>query len=206
MPDFLLIRHGETDFVKKGMLAGRLSGVHLNDTGRAQAKVLADTLAGTPIKSLYSSPLERTLETAEPLASALNLPIHPCEGLLETDIGDWAGEKLATLRRQKKIWKVVQHSPALMRFPGGETFAEGQMRIVNELLAIAAAHQPHDLIACVSHADPIKLAIAYFIGLPLDMFQRLVISPGSISRLQISESSSSVIGLNSIPPISIIKT
>lgn len=136
----------------------------------------------------------------------INLPIHPCEGLLETDIGDWAGEKLAALRRQKKIWKVVQHSPALMRFPGGETFAEGQMRIVNELLAIAAAHQPNDLIACVSHADPIKLAIAYFIGLPLDMFQRLVISPGSISRLQISESSSSVIGLNSIPPISIIKT
>lgn len=203
MPEFLLIRHGETDFVKKGLLAGRVPGIHLNETGRNQARAMAETLTGKPIKMIYSSPLERTIETAEPLASALALEINLCDGLLETDIGNWAGEKLTALRRQKKAWRAVQQAPSLHRFPGGETFAEGQIRIANVLLAIAAAHEPNDMIACVSHADPIKLAIAYFIGLPLDMFQHLVISPGSISRLRIDESTSSLVGLNLIPPVSI---
>ena len=195
MPLVLLIRHGENDYVKKGRMAGRLPGVHLNERGRAQAQAVAEKLSGAPIKALYSSPMERALETAEPLASCLGLEVIHRPGLLETDIGEWQDQKWKGLSRLK-LWKTVQNRPSLFRFPGGETFAEGQLRISQEILDLCAQHDPKDLIACVSHADPIKLAVAYFIGLPLDMFQRLAVSPASITALFISEGSSSLLTLN----------
>jgi probable phosphomutase (TIGR03848 family) len=195
MPVFLLIRHGENDFVKQGRLAGRLPDVHLNENGKKQAQVLAERLAGAAIKAIYTSPLERAVETARPLAQALELEMIPCDGLIETDYGEWQGQKLKGLSRQK-IWKIVQSAPARMRFPGGERFADGQYRICQTLDELATRHDPKELVVCVSHSDPIKMAVAYYLGLPLDLFQRLSISPASLTTLWIGEGGSQLINLN----------
>lgn len=200
MPTFLLIRHGENDYVKKGKLAGRLPEVHLNKKGRDQAAAIAEHLKAAPIKAIYSSPLERAVETAQPLAQALNLEMQIRPGLLETGYGDWTDQSLKKLSRLKE-WKIVQAAPSLFRFPNGESFAEAQRRICQELESIACNHEDKDLIACFSHADPIKLAITFYIGLPLDSFQRLGLSPGSISVLHIGKSSSHLAMLNYSPDL-----
>lgn len=195
MPIVLLVRHGENDYVKKNRLAGRKSGVHLNDTGRAQALAVAEKLTGALVKAVYSSPLERAMETAEPFAQALNLEVIPREGLLETDYGEWQDKTLKSLRR-RKLWKVVQGRPSMARFPQGESFAETQHRICREIEALVGQHAEKDIFVCVSHADPIKLAVAYYLGLPLDAFQRLAVSPASITALAIGESYSHLLTLN----------
>jgi len=195
MPIFLLIRHGENDYVKKGRLAGRLPEVHLNEKGRTQALALAEKLAGTPIKAIYSSPLERALETAEPIGKSLNLGVITRQGLIEVDVGEWQDQKIKGLSRLK-LWRTVQTVPSMVGFPGGETFAEAQQRICQDLQVLAAQHEPKDMIVCVSHADPIKLAVSYFIGQPLDMFQRLAVSPGSITALMLGGGASYLLALN----------
>jgi probable phosphomutase (TIGR03848 family) len=195
MPTLLLIRHGENEYVKKGRLAGRLPGVHLNETGRTQAQSVADRLAKAPIKAIYSSPLERALETAEPLARGLGLETIPRAGFLETDYGEWEGQTLKSLRRLK-LWRTVQSAPSLARFPGGESFAECQRRVCQEIEWICSQHEAKDLVACIFHADPIKLAVAFYLGLPLDQFQRLSSSPASITTLIIGEASSHLANLN----------
>lgn len=195
MPLILLIRHAENDYVKQKRLPGRMPGIHLNEKGRAQAQILVEKLKSAPIKAIYSSPLERAMETAEPLASALSLEVIPRPGLIETDIGEWQGKTVKGLSRLK-IWRIVLGTPSLMRFPGGESFSEAQYRICQEIEWMRAQHDPEDLIACVSHADPIKLAIAYYLGMPLDMFQRLSVSPASITALHLGESRSQLLTLN----------
>lgn len=198
MPMVALVRHGENTYVKKGRLAGRLPGVRLNEKGQQQAQLLADRFSKQPVKAIYSSPLERTLETAQPIAQALGLAVVERPGLIETDYGEWQDQKLKGLSRTK-LWKVVQQAPSLMRFPGGEAFVDCQMRVVTEIRALCALHEAKELFICVSHADPIKLAVAFFIGMPLDMFQRLSISPGSITLLSIGETGSHLISLNIEP-------
>lgn len=207
MPTILLIRHGETDFVKKHRLAGRMPGVPLNKTGHAQAEAVANYLKGEPIKAIYSSPIERAYQTAEPIGRELNLEITTRQGLIETEIGEWQNEPLKPLSK-KKIWRIVQMAPSVFRFPGGEAFAETQLRITQELLTLSAMHEPKDNIICVSHADPIKLAIAYFIGLPMDNFQRIQISPASISILQFYEFGAhlAVMNLNADRSLNLPKT
>ncbi len=195
MPTIFLIRHGENEFVKKGRLAGRMTGVHLNERGRQQAEELAEWLSKAPIKAVYSSPLERTVETAEPIATGLNLPVIRRPGLSEVDFGAWQNKTLKQLRR-RKLWPVVQNLPSLARFPDGESFAEAQMRICRELETLVTRHKPKDLLVCVSHSDLIKLAVAYYLGLPLDLFQRLVIAPGSISTLMYGRGAPRLINLN----------
>jgi len=195
MPIILLIRHGETDYVKKGILAGRLPGVPLNEHGRAQAQKLAEKLTGAPIKALYSSPIERAVQTAEPIGAALGLPVIQRQGLIETEIGEWMDVPVKKLNRTK-VWKKVQGAPAIFRFPGGESFADTQHRITAELVALSSQHEPKDIIACVSHADPIKLAITYFLGVPLDLFQRMQISTASISFLHMGEFGAQLVALN----------
>jgi probable phosphomutase (TIGR03848 family) len=195
MTTILLIRHGENEYVKKGRLAGRLPEVHLNEKGIQQAQTVAEKLAGAPVKAVYSSPLERTMETAEPIARVLQLEVVPRQGLIETDFGEWQDKKVKGLSRLK-IWRIVQFAPALMRFPQGESFAECQFRMVQELETLRAQHDPKDLIICVSHSDPIKLVVAYYLGLPLDLFQRLHIAPASISALGISAGGSRLLTLN----------
>lgn len=195
MPIVLLVRHAENEYLSKGLLAGRKPGVHLNENGRKQAQAIADKLKDTPIKALYSSPLERAVETAEPIAAALDLEVITREGLTEVDYGDWQGKTLKSLARLK-IWRHLQHKPSLFCFPGGESFSEAQHRITQEVNRICATHDPKHVIICVSHADPIKLAVAYYAGMPLDSFQRLVIGRASITALSISNVSSQLITLN----------
>jgi len=177
----LLIRHGLNDWVASHRLAGWTPGVHLNDEGRAQAEALARRLAGVQLAAIYSSPLERTLETAQPLAEAHGLTIEVRHGLGELDCGDWAGRGLQELK-EEELWPVIQVYPGGARFPGGESIREAQARMVAELDGIRD-HHPGQTVAVVSHSDPIKLAVAYYTGLPLDLFQRLTISPASVTAL-----------------------
>jgi len=195
MPTILLIRHGENEYVAKGRLAGRLPGVHLNENGRRQAEAVAQALAQAPIKAVYASPLERCIETAQPLAERLDLPVTPRDGLLEIDFGEWQDQTLKKLSRLK-LWKVVQGNPSRMQFPQGETFANAQMRVVAELEALNSRHDPQDLVACFSHSDVIRLAIAYYIGTPLDLFQRIAVSPASISTLHLGDFGARVLHVN----------
>jgi broad specificity phosphatase PhoE len=148
--------------------------------------------------------MERTIETAEPIAESLNLEIVPRPGLIEIDYGEWQDKKVKGLSRLK-LWRVVQFSPSLMRFPEGETFVEAQLRICQEIETLCGIHEPKDTILCVTHADPIKLAVAHYLGLHLDMYQRLIVSPGSITTLHISDASARLLTLNFDPSFTLPK-
>ena len=181
----LLVRHGETPTT--GMvLPGRAPGLHLSDRGRAQAERVAERLAGLPVDAVYSSPLERTCETAEPTAASTGLEVIHDDGLLECDKGDWTGAAIAEVAALPE-WQTVQHNPSAFRFPNGESFAQMQARIVGALDVLGTAHAG-GVVVCFSHADPIKAAVAHALGTPLDLFQRIVISPGSVSAISYSDS------------------
>jgi len=200
MPLLLLIRHGENDFVKTGKLAGHTAGVHLNERGQKQAQALGEALTQVPIKVIYSSPLERAMETAEPIATSHKLEILQEPRLMDADVGKWTGKSLKALRNTN-AWKVVQQSPSRFQFPEGESFMDLQTRIVNALEGIVKKYnKPKDIIAVVFHADPIKLAVSHFLGLPLDHFQRLSCDTGSVSALYVGEMGANLIKLNQRPP------
>ena len=196
MTTILLIRHAENDYVKTGKLAGRLPNVHLNARGKFQADALAEILKPIRLRAIFSSPLERAIETAAPLAASKNKEIIVRENLGEIKYGQWQGASLKNLRR-RKLWHIIQTIPSLARFPEGESFPEAQARIVTELETLRVQHNtPKAIIACIFHSDPIKLAIAHYLGLPLDLFQRLTIAPASISILQISDGHVRLLNLN----------
>jgi probable phosphomutase (TIGR03848 family) len=199
MPLLLLIRHGENQYVKTGKMAGRLPGVHLNERGRQQAADLAKALVDVPLKAIYSSPLERAVETAGPIADGRKIEIQLRPELMDNDIGKWQGRSLKVLSRLKK-WKIVQQAPSRFTFPEGESFLQTQTRIASCLDEIAASHKPKDVVAVVFHADPIKLAVAHYLGMPLDHFQRLGCDTGSITVLYVSEMGAHLIKLNQRPP------
>jgi probable phosphoglycerate mutase len=203
MPILLLIRHGDNDFLAKNKMPGRIPGIHLNGRGHEQAAELAQTLSQLPIKAIYSSPLERAVETAEPLAQSLGLGIQLRPDLTDTDVGEWTGRSWKALGRTR-LWKVVQATPSQFQFPGGETFIQAQERVTRALDAIASAHAD-ELIAVVFHADPIKLAVAHYLGLSLDNFQRLTAHTGSVTILKIDGSTVILLALNLIPPFSFPK-
>jgi broad specificity phosphatase PhoE len=184
---FLLIRHGENDFVGK-RLAGQLPGVHLNEKGRQQAALIASTLSRAPIKAIYSSPLERALETAQPLADVLKLPVSIQPGLIEINFGRWQGKTVKQMHRLK-LWKVAQETPRLMRFPEGESFLEAQQRLYETIEAIRANHEDQDLVACFSHSDAISLIVTYYLGLPVDNFHRVGIGTASMTSLVLMKDS-----------------
>jgi probable phosphomutase (TIGR03848 family) len=180
----LLVRHGETPTT--GMvLPGRAPGLHLSDRARDQAERVAERLAGLPIDGLYSSPLERACETAAPTAARSGLEVHEHAGLTECDFGEWTGAALAELVALPQ-WQTVQHSPSAFRFPDGESFVQMQARMVGTLEALCTAH-PGGAVVCFSHADPIKAALAHALGTHLDLFQRILISPGSVSAISCME-------------------
>jgi probable phosphoglycerate mutase len=199
MPIILLIRHGENDYVKTGKFAGRIPGVHLNEKGYQEANEIADGLKDVPLSAVYSSPLERAIETAQPLAKARKLKITIAEGLIETDIGDWKGLEIKKARKLPE-WKSVQNFPSRFRFPKGESFQEEQTRLVNAMEKIIESHKPDEWVAIFSHADPIKLIIAYYLGMPLDHFQRIACGTGSLSILNLDKKGAMLIGLNLKPP------
>ena len=197
MTTILLIRHAVNDFVKTGKLAGRMAGVHLNDEGLAQAEALGRRLAEAPLRHIYSSPIERTMETAVAIAKhhpQLTVEAHPA--ITEVEYGDWQGKAISELQR-RKMWGVVQEYPSRARFPNGETMRGVQVRIVNAIEALVRQH-PEQMIALVFHADLIKMALAHYLGMHLDVFQRIVISPASISTLHLRHSRPFIIGMNDI--------
>jgi probable phosphoglycerate mutase len=163
------------------VLPGRAPGLHLSDGGRAQAERAAERLADLPVDAIYSSPLERARETAEPTAARTGREVNHDDGLLECDFGDWTGAALADVAALPE-WQTVQRSPSTFRFPNGESFTEMQARIVGSLEALRTTHGG-GVVVCFSHADPIKAAVAHALGTPLDLFQRIVISPGSVSAI-----------------------
>ena len=200
MPTLLLIRHGENDFVRKNKLPGQMPGIHLNDHGIEQASILAKTLSPLPINAIFSSPLERAVETAEPLAKSLKLGIQICRGIMDPDVGNWEGRSWKSLMRTR-LWKVIQQTPSQFQFPGGESFVQVQIRVVAVLQDIINSH-PNDLVAVICHADPIKLAVTHYLGLSLDNFQRLTALPGSVTVMKFDDSVVRLLALNLIPPFS----
>ncbi|MHB8439227.1 MAG: histidine phosphatase family protein [Acidimicrobiales bacterium] len=192
----LLVRHGTTATTGK-VLPGRALGLHLSDTGKAQADTVASRIAAmkTPPLAVYASPLERAVETARPIAAAIGCKVKVDRGLIEADFGDWTGARLSTLRR-KSEWRSVLGQPSTFRFPSGESFAEMQARVTATVDRLGAAHRGASFVA-VSHADPIKAVVASTAGMALDLFQRLVISPCSVTALVRGESSLHVLCVNS---------
>jgi probable phosphoglycerate mutase len=192
----LLVRHGLTGSTGK-ILPGRAPGLHLSPAGVAQAEKVAQRLVDVaPAPSaLYASPLERTRETAAPIARALGLRVRTNKGLLECDFGNWTGKTLASLSK-KPEWRSVQNTPSSFRFPQGESFTEMQLRIWDTLHDLAAQHRGETIVV-VSHADPIKAAVTYAQGVPLDLFQRTVISTCSVSALVVGTGTPIALCVNS---------
>ncbi len=177
----LFIRHGENEWTKTHKLAGRTAGVHLNEQGRCQARALGERLAKVKFDAIYASPLERTVETAQAIAKHHNLKVKKRADLLEVDYGKWTGKEIAKLA-QKKSWQTIQFYPSGAKFPGGETMYQMQTRFVQEVNNLVDKH-PNQTIALVGHADLIKSALAHYLGVHLDLFQRLVISTASITTV-----------------------
>lgn len=190
----LLIRHGENDWVGTDRLAGRTPGVHLNEKGRSQSERLAEHLKVQTVSAIYSSPLERCMETAQFLAEATGVSITPEPGVLEVDYGDWRGGNLKELAKSPE-WQRVQHYPSTFRFPGGETLHEVQARAVWSIERLSRAH-PDQLIAVFSHGDVIRTTLAHYMGTPLDLFQRIQISTASISALAFHDERPAVLFTN----------
>ena len=191
----LFVRHGRTP-TTSATLPGRAPGLSLADAGREQAESVAAHIAEMKrVDAVYASPLERARETAAPIAKGLGQKVRIDRSLLECDFGEWTGEELAGLMKRPE-WTTVQRSPSTFRFPGGESFTEMQTRIVSGLERICKAH-PGGIVVCVSHADPIKAAVAHAMGTHIDLFQRIVISTCSISAVAYSTMGPIVLTVNS---------
>ncbi|MFP4235092.1 MAG: MSMEG_4193 family putative phosphomutase [Nitriliruptoraceae bacterium] len=178
----VLVRHATTAATGK-RLGGWTPGVHLDEGGVAQAEATAGRLAEAAIVAVYASPLERTQETARIIARAHGLRVRTRRGLGEVDYGEWTDTPLGQLRR-RTLWPVIQATPSRVTFPGGESIRAAQARAVDETEALASEH-PGQTVVCVSHADVIKAVVAHHLGMPLDTFQRLVISPASVTVLRL---------------------
>ena len=202
MTTLLLIRHGLNDWVG-GRLAGWTPGVHLNDAGKAQAEALVARLSEVPLAAIYSSPLERAVETAQPLAAARGLPIRVVENVGEVRYGEWTGGELKELSKHE-LWPGVQFYPSGTRFPGGETLGEVQMRAILALDGLRDQH-PKDTIAVVAHADLIKLVAAFYLGMHTDLFQRLVINPASVTAFTYTPMGPRMLVYNDIGSLDILK-
>ncbi|MGH2712232.1 MAG: MSMEG_4193 family putative phosphomutase [Actinomycetota bacterium] len=180
---FLLLRHAVTDMTGK-RLYGRSQGVTLSEEGRRHAEDLARRVSEVPLDALYSSPLERCIETAGPISEASGLEVQILEGVLEIDYGSWTGKPFTTLSRTK-LWKEFHGAtPSSPRFPGGETLAEAQARAVGTVSELAERH-PKGTVAVVTHGDVVALVLAHFSGIHVDHFQRLEIAPASVTAIAV---------------------
>ena len=196
----LLIRHASNDWIGT-RLAGWTPGVHLNDVGRAEAAALAARLAGRRLDAVYASPLERARETAGFVAAPHGITVRLLPEVGEVHFGSWEGRSLEELRAEP-LWAQVQQRPSQIRFPGGESLAEVQARAVAALERLRADH-PRRVVAVVSHADVIKVAVAHYAGAHLDHFQRLVVTPGSLSVIHLSDGEPRLVLFNdsgTLPP------
>ena len=197
MTTVLLVRHGLTEANKGGLLAGWSPGVHLAEQGREQAQALAQRLAKVPVAAIVSSPLERCQETAAALAADRDLDITTDERLGECRYGDWTGQELKKLAKDP-LWKVVQAHPSAAAFPGGESLRETQARAVAAVREINGRLGAGATWVAVSHGDVIKAVLADALGMHLDMFQRLLVDPCSVSVVRYTELRPFVVRINDV--------
>lgn len=193
---FYFVRHGLTSHTGH-RLTGWLPDVHLTEEGQRQAEAAAERLAKVPLKAVYASPITRTLETAEPIAKTQGLRVRRRPGIGEVHYGKWTNRPFGALTKTK-LWQIVQMYPSGARFPEGETLRETQARAVADVEKLRQAH-PRQKIACVSHADVIKLVAAHYLGVHIDLFQRIDISPGSITVISVGDFGPRVHAINSVP-------
>ena len=197
----IFVRHGKTPTTGT-KLPGRTPNLHLSDEGKSQAEMIAqeikkssNSFLGTKVSAVYASPMERTQETAKPIAKTLNLRVRTLQGLNECDFGDWTGRRLRDLSKLKS-WSTIQKQPSSFRFPNGESFTEMQNRMLKTVGMILERH-PEETVVCVSHADPIKAILASAVGTPLDLFQRILVGPCSASVVLYTKERPLVLTLNS---------
>jgi probable phosphoglycerate mutase len=192
------VRHGSTPTTGK-VLPGRARGLHLSDAGRGEASDTASRFAGVAVAAVYTSPLERARETAAPITKAVGRAAVVDRGLLECDFGEWTGSELAKLAKLPE-WRTVQRYPSGFRFPGGESFVELQSRLVETADRYRAKH-PGEIVVAVSHADCIKAALASALGVPLDLFQRIMVGTCSTSIVAYGPAGPTVVAVNSYAPM-----
>ena len=202
MTTVLLIRHGRTSANTSGVLAGRSSGVELDEVGRQQAAEVGARIAEVPVRAIVSSPLRRCRQTAQALAAArtTEAPVITEQGLIECGYGEWTGKSLRELSKDK-LWGAVQQQPSAVRFPGGESMSEMAARTTGAIRSwdarIGAEHGADSVWVAVSHGDPIKAILADALGMHLDSFQRIVVDPASISIIRYTDTRPYVITVNS---------
>ena len=197
----IFVRHGRTPTTGT-KLPGRAPNLHLSDEGKSQAEMIAkeikkssSSFLGTKVSAVYASPMERTQETAKPIAKTLNLRVRTLQGLNECDFGDWTGRRLRDLSKLKS-WSTIQKQPSSFRFPNGESFTEMQNRMLKTVDKILERHSG-ETVVCVSHADPIKAILASAVGTPLDLLQRILVGPCSASVVLYTKERPLVLTLNS---------
>jgi probable phosphoglycerate mutase len=189
----VLVRHAVT--AQTGpLLSGRTPGIDLSEKGVEQAAAVGARLAVLPVKAVYASPIERTRQTAEHVAGHHGMEVQELPGVIEADYGEWTGGKIADLAKTD-LWRTVQVMPSRARFPNGESIPEMQVRMVAALEEVIARH-PGELVVVVSHADPIKAAVAHFNGVHLDLFQRVVISPASVTVFEFGSFGAALVKCN----------
>lgn len=196
MTTLWFVRHGVTSHTGH-KLSGWMPDVHLTDEGRAQADAAAEMLSTMNLEAVYSSPIDRTRETAAAIAARHGLPVKTRRTIGEVEFGKWTNRSFKVLARQK-LWGVVQRWPSAARFPEGETLREVQSRALTEVEKIAEQH-PNGMVVVVSHADVIKLVLAHYLGVHIDLFQRIVIAPASISGVMLTNDGPRILSMNVSP-------
>jgi probable phosphoglycerate mutase len=195
---FHLVRHGQKS-APDNLLAARAPGVHLTALGQRQVEWTAERLQPVPLRHVFSSPLERTRETATVIARTKGLQVEVSESIIEVDFGSWTNKSFEDLAPEVH-WKYFNTFRSGTRIPGGELMFEVQARFVGEMLRLRDRF-PNEHVALVTHADPIKAAIAYFAGSPLDLWDRFEISPASITTIALSDYGAKILRLNDTPEI-----
>ena len=196
MTTLWLVRHGVTSHTGH-KLSGWMPDIHLTDEGRAQAEAAAELLSRIELEAVYSSPIDRTRETAAAVAARQGLPVRTRRAVGEVEYGKWTNRSLKVLARQR-LWSVVQRWPSAARFPDGETLREVQSRSLAEIEKIVEQH-PRGSVCIVSHGDVIKLVLAHYLGVHIDLFQRIVIAPGSVSGVALTSDGPHVLSMNVSP-------
>lgn len=199
MTILLLVRHASNDYIKEGRLAGRTPGVHINAHGQREADDMARRTAHLPIEAIYSSPLERAVDTANAIAGCHKLPVQIVEGLLEGHAGEWTGKKLSELNTTE-TWKLIQTKPIGVKLPGGESIDEVQTRMVAAIEEIRKKH-PDGIVAIVSHADPLKSVVAHYLNWDLNNYQRIAINPASVTVLSVDDKGAALLRSNDTGPL-----
>jgi probable phosphomutase (TIGR03848 family) len=193
---FFLVRHGLTSHTGQ-RLSGWLPGIHLSDEGRTQVHAIAELLERIPLEAIYSSPIDRTMETARAIAERHNLEVEVTPAMGEVQYGKWTNRSFKAVARTK-LWATLQKWPSGAHFPDGETLRGVQARAVEEVERLRTEH-PKKAVCCVSHADVIKLIAAHYLGVHIDLFQRISIAPASVSIVAVSDDGPRVLALNALP-------